>query len=28
LISIAFVRNRKKQSLIVYQNKIKGGNEN
>ena len=28
MISIAFVRNRKKQSLIVYQNKEKGGNEN
>ena len=27
MISIAFVRNRKKQSL-VYQNKEKGGNEN
>ena len=28
LISIAFVRNRKKQPLVVYKNKIKGGNEN
>ena len=28
LISIAFVRNRKKQSLIVYKNNKKGGTEN
>ena len=28
MISIAFVRNRKKQSLVVYQNEKKGGNEN
>ncbi len=28
MISIAFVRNRKKQLLVVYQNNKKGGNEN
>ena len=28
MISIAFVRNRKKQSLVVYKNREKGGNEN